>query len=579
MLRFTPGVLLSQSGSTGSVASLFLRGGYSNFTLVQIDGVTVNEFGGAFDFAHLPAEAFDEIEIARGPQSAVYGPYANSGAVDFVTRLPRGDPEFDFLTEGGTYSEHREAVTAAGTWAGFGIAATVTRLDTNGPIVNSDYWNELAMLTVTRRLGKGSLTLHGDIDANDVGEPGPYGSDPKHVFPGIDTTSRSHNDFGNYFAHYTADLSSRVREEITGSFFQDLSGFASPFGFAYEKDRRAGGEARTIANLARHYTLAFGAAFSRESFTDSYVTNAQFLVTPLRRNDYGFYLENRFDLLNGRLFVNAGVRGDVFQTLASAIPANTLGRANPKAAVSYLAAKTTRAHASAGTGIRPPAGFDLAFTTNPALKPERTASADAGLEQSLAGNRVLLDATYFYNRYYDLIVSLGGSLTTLSHFTTDNLANSRAQGAEFSASVRPARWLFVRGSYTLLRTRTLSLDNSNNLAPVPFQVGQQLIRRPANSGSMVATVTRGRVSADLTGYFRGSDLDVEPNYGAGNGLFRNPGYANIGVNLNLALTKAVTVYGNLRNALNQRYEEILGFPAPRLNFAAGIKWSLRGRAR
>jgi outer membrane receptor protein involved in Fe transport len=36
----------------------------------------------------------------------------------------------------------------------------------------------------------------------------------------------------------------------------------------------------------------------------------------------------------------------------------------------------------------------------------------------------------------------------------------------------------------------------------------------------------------------------------------------------------VTAYGNLRNALNQRYEEVFGFPSPRLNFVAGVKWTL-----
>ncbi len=586
LLREIPGVSISQSGYTGSVASMFLRGGYANFNLVQIDGVTVNQFGGAFDFAHIPSEALDQIEIARGPQSAIYGSYANSGAVNFITRQPRDEPEFDVLLEGGSFAEHREAITGTGTLAGFGIAATLTRLDTNGPVVNSDYWNELAMLTVTRRFGKQSLTLHADIDANDVGEPGPYGSDPEHLFTGIDKTSRSHNDFGNYFARYTADISNRVREEITGSFFQNLSGFTSPYGFSYEKDWRAQGEARTIVSVARNYTMAFGFTVARESFTDTYVNNAQFLITPLNRNDYGFYLENRFDFLGGRLFLNAGVRGDVFQTLTipsssssqPAIPANTISRVNPKGALSYLLAKTTRLHTSVGTGIRPPAGFDLAFTTNPALKPERTASVDAGIEQSLFHNRVLLDGAYFYNRYYDLIVSLGGSLTALSHFTTDNLANSRAQGAEFSASVRPTRWLFLKGSYTLLRTRVLSLDNSNQ-APSPFQVGEELLRRPDNSGSMVATFTRGKVSADLTGYFRGSDLDVEPNYGASAGLFQNPGYANIGVNLNYALTPWMTVYGNLRNALNEHFEEIYGFPSPRLNFVAGMKFSIRKGAQ
>jgi outer membrane receptor protein involved in Fe transport len=198
-----------------------------------------------------------------------------------------------------------------------------------------------------------------------------------------------------------------------------------------------------------------------------------------------------------------------------------------------------------------------------------------GLSQSLFKNLLVLDATYFYNRYYDLIVSLGGSLTALSHFTTGNLANSRSQGAEFSARMRPSHWLFITGSYTLLRTGILSLDNSINLAPNPFKVGEALLRVPNNSGSLTAAFTRGKVNADIVGYFRGSELDVDPSYGAGGGLFQNSGYANLGVNLNYAVSRWFTVYGNLRNALNEHYEEIFGFPSPHLNFVAGIKLKFR----
>jgi len=32
--------------------------------------------------------------------------------------------------------------------------------------------------------------------------------------------------------------------------------------------------------------------------------------------------------------------------------------------------------------------------------------------------------------------------------------------------------------------------------------------------------------------------------------------------------------GNLRNALNQKYEEIYGYPSLPLNFVAGIKWRI-----
>jgi outer membrane receptor protein involved in Fe transport len=290
-------------------------------------------------------------------------------------------------------------------------------------------------------------------------------------------------------------------------------------------------------------------------------------------------VENRF-VLGQRLFLNAGVRGEWIRTpeipgdgfSRPVFPADTIATANPKVSAAYVAGQGTRLHASFGTGIRPPSGFELAFTDNPSLKPERTASVDAGIEQRVGP--LALDATYFYNRFYDLIVTLGGSLATLSHYQSANLANSRAEGAEFTARLRPSRSIYLTGAYTLLETRILSLDGSSGLAPRAFAVGQPLTRRPEHSGSVVATFTRRRLTGDLTGYFRGKALFEEPSLGATNGLFRNSGFANVGLNLNYDLGGGVTAYGSLRNVLNRHYEEVFGFPSPRLNFVAGMKWRL-----
>jgi outer membrane receptor protein involved in Fe transport len=57
-------------------------------------------------------------------------------------------------------------------------------------------------------------------------------------------------------------------------------------------------------------------------------------------------------------------------------------------------------------------------------------------------------------------------------------------------------------------------------------------------------------------------------------LFWNPGFVNVGVNLNIALAHGVTAYGSLRNALDRHYEEVFGYPSPRLNFVAGLKWKI-----
>lgn len=581
LLRYLPGVTFNQSGAAGGVSTLFLRGGNSNFTLVQIDGAPVNAFGGSFDFAHIPSEAVERIDVIRGPQSAVYGSYANSGVVDFITRQPDTAPQLDVLAEGGSYDERRFGVTASGTWAGFGILVSGSRIDSNGLVANNDYRNEDGLINISRRAGRQRFSLHGLFDSNEEGEPGPWGSNPVHLFSGIDTISRAKNNFSEYGGHYEVDLNGRVREEVFGNFFMNNNGYTSPYGFSFNKDFRGQGEERTVVSVTRHYIAAFGVVAGREDTRNTYISDASYQDFPIRRRDLAVYLENRFEI-GGKLFLNAGLRGEWIRTPAiptdgysrPAFPQNTVSRVNPKFSAAYVAAPETRLHASFGTGLRPPTGFELAFTDNPQLKPERTRSFDVGMEQRLLHDLLRLDATYFYNRYYDLIVTLGGSLNTLSHYQSANLANSRAQGAEFSATVRPARSVFVTGSYTLLGSRILSLDGGSSLAPRYFQVGQELTRRPENSGSVVATYSRGRVTGAVSGYFRGKTLYEEPNYGASSGLFQDPGFANVGINLNCALGKGVTVYGNLRNALNRHYEEVYGFPSPRVNFVAGMKWSL-----
>jgi outer membrane cobalamin receptor len=578
LLRYAPGAAFNQSGATGGVTSLFLRGGNSNMTLVRIDGVTVNSFGGAFDFAHLPSEAVERIDMVRGAQSAVYGSYANTGAIDITTRRPGSAPQLDLLAEGGSFHERRFGVTGSGTAAGFSLLVSGSRFDTDGVVRNGDYRNEDLLLSVSRAFGRQRFSAHGFFDSNEIGQPGPWGSNPKGIYTGLDLISRGKNNFSEYGAHYEIDITPRLREEANGTFFLYNSGFVSRFGHSFNQDLRGQGESRTILRLAAHDIASVGVTWGRERVKNSFITDEGFRSFPLERNEVAVYAENRYDI--GGLFLSTGVRAEFFRTPAIPgdgfsrpyFPASDISRVNPKVAVGY-AVRETRLHSSFGMGVRPPSGFELAFTNNPSLKPERTRSFDAGVEQKVFGGKLLLGGTYFYNRFYDLIVTLGGSLTSLSRYKSANLANSQAQGAEFSAALRPARWVMMSASYTLLESRILSVDGSTE-APLPFTAGQQLTRRPEHSGNFIATFLRGRVAADLTGNFRGRGLYEEPSFGASSGLFWNSGYSNVGVNLNIAMGHGVSLYGNLRNALNQRYEEIYGYPSLPLNFVAGMKWSI-----
>ena len=68
-LREVPGAAVVQGGSFGGVTSLFLRGGESDYVKVLVDGVPVNQSGGAFNWANLTTDNVDRIEVLRGPGS------------------------------------------------------------------------------------------------------------------------------------------------------------------------------------------------------------------------------------------------------------------------------------------------------------------------------------------------------------------------------------------------------------------------------------------------------------------------------------------------------------------------------
>jgi outer membrane cobalamin receptor len=590
VLRTMPGMVFAQDGARGSVADLFVRGGNSNYNLVLLDGVPINSFyyGGLFDFAHISSDAIEQVQVARGPQSAIYGSYALGSVVSFETRSPENGPALDIVAEGGTHDENHFSLSGETMLSrGWGITGSFSSLLSNGPVRNDDYRNENGLLALDHRWRTQKITIFGDFDSNNVGEPGPYGSNPQGLYSGLDLISRSKNNTSTYGIHYSNELTANLRIDLIGGIFWNNSLYISPYGTSFNKDLSGNAEARATYTISKMWTIAGGFVFHREEMRNTYVNTTDGADFLLRRDDISEYLESRMTF--GKLFVNLGGRyeqytmplvpGDAYGYPARPdFPARTDSEFSPKLSAAYMVKAGTRLHGSYGTGIRPPGGSDLAFTNNPALLPERTQSYDVGVEQRLLGNKLSLDAAWFHNRYQDLIVSLGGSLSELSAYSTGNLSNARAEGIENTAQFRPTAWLSMNGSYTWLESEVLQLNGSTGLVQNYYYLGQPLPRRPKQSGSFVVTVRHGRADLNLLGTWRGHTLDVEPNYGASAGFYTNPGYQNLGVNLNVRVRGNLTAYVNLHNALDQRYEEIYGYPAPFLNVVTGLKWNL-ARAR
>ena len=86
VLREVPGLQLSRSGSDGKATSLFSRGAASTQTLVLWNGIEMNNpYFSGFDWGRFSTAGVEQVEVVRGPFSALYGSEAMGGVINVLT--------------------------------------------------------------------------------------------------------------------------------------------------------------------------------------------------------------------------------------------------------------------------------------------------------------------------------------------------------------------------------------------------------------------------------------------------------------------------------------------------------------
>jgi outer membrane cobalamin receptor len=568
-LRLVPDLAVTRSGGRGAITSLFPRGGASNYTLVLVDGVRVNSFGGGYDFGHLGVADIDRIEVVRGPESALFGSDAIGSVVQIVTKRG-GKTRGDASIEGGSQGTERFAASGAGSngpWS-WGGAAEQEKSDgftgiapASGETVSNDddHLRRVDGSIGWQKPNGADVFVTGALARDERGFPGPFGSNPAGNFSGVDRVSRGINDRRQLGGRVTNPWSDRVRQRIDVNVYDLSSHFTSAFGPSDSGTRRYDGRVQEDVAVSTAVAFSGGVELTRERGTSSFIAN------PIERTVTGTFGEFRY-VATERLFVTGGARLEHLSRSGQ----DSIDSFNPKIAASYVVG-STRLHASAGTGIRPPDAFEIAFTDNPNLKPERSRSVDGGVERRLANGAAAIGATAFFNRYDDLIVSVGRSLRDASQFKTDNISNAESRGIEVTFDARPSSRVAVHANYTFVDSQILSVDGLVGTAPPPFKVGDALLRRPRHQGTVDVAFTQGRLSAfaDLT--TRSQVLDVEPNFGASGGLFFNPGYAFGNVGATVRVARQLDVFARVINVTDRVYEEAFGFPALRRSAIAGVR--------
>ena len=105
LLRTIPGIVAVRAGGVGNLTGVFVRGGESTYNKVLLDGMPLNEPGGAFNFASLSPENIERIEVLRGAHSALFGSDAMASVIQlFSVRPDTSRPQVNLTVDGGTYN-------------------------------------------------------------------------------------------------------------------------------------------------------------------------------------------------------------------------------------------------------------------------------------------------------------------------------------------------------------------------------------------------------------------------------------------------------------------------------------------
>src|ERR1700723_888059 len=269
VLRGLPGVEINQSGGRGTVTSAFIRGGDSDYNLVMIDGIELNDFGGGFDLSPLPAEGVEQIEVIRGPESALYGSNAVAGVINIETIRGDGPPHFSFIGEAGSLYTCRIGTTGAGqTEGGFSWAYSMSRLQTRGQIQNDGYRDQPSTVSLGySRSPRRKFNVNFFGNASAVGLPGPWGSDPDGLFPGRDNATHQNQNLFGYQAQYTEQFSSRFQQVTTVSVSTDRITFDSPSeGNSFTNNLRVVANTRSKIAISSRDTLVAGFEYDRDQY-------------------------------------------------------------------------------------------------------------------------------------------------------------------------------------------------------------------------------------------------------------------------------------------------------------------------
>ena len=527
LLQLQRGISLSRNGGSGSSTSVFIRGAESDQALVLLDGVRISSATtGAFNWAKMPLDQVERIEIVRGPRAALYGSDAIGGVIEISTRK-NTSPYVNFRV--GKYA-------TKGLSAGFSDGDGKQHVSANISLEKSDSFsatNDKA----------GQFTYDPDKDgyeknsvslsfSSQLSERSKAGVQLFHSTNNVAyDKGKSNTELETISANLQSDLSSRWTQKLTLSQTNDDVLSQSSYGESPYKTRRKTFDWQNTLSLSANTTAIIGAAYRQD--------RGQSKDFDKKVNNKALYanINNK----RGALNLDLSLRYDKHSKSGN----KTTGQL----AAGYNLSPRTTLFASAGTAFKAPninelyyPGFGGRYAGNPDLKPEKSRTFEVGLKTQLSDNQ-RIEASLFHTKVKDLISYTGDNNQAI------NNEKVTLKGLEIGYVANFGK-LDLSLDASLLRTK-------NNTT------GERLRRRPDSKvtldlGYAISEKTRFGLDASLVGSRDDMNFSAFPAE-----RVKLAKYSVLNLSASHQIAKHASLGLRVENLSNKDYELAYGYNTPK----------------
>lgn len=419
IIRNVTGLNMFEYGSTGSSATLTIRGSTAEQVLVMVDGKRINKPGdGLVDFnsLSLPLEYIERIEILRGASSALYGAEAMGGVINIITQIP-DEPCTNLAASYGRFATRDSRFSTSGKFGRLGYFLSLSEENSSGFRTNSEYTSDAVNAKLTFDIAKNiraDVTV--DYTHKEAGAPGsltwltPFAEQTDETF-NAGLTLAYKEILARLYSH-----NARIRYLNPGS--EDNT----------HRNYVKGIDLQHSIALGSSNLLTGGVELLEEDIDSSDNINAAGSIGRRSRTRKGIFIQNESAVTEKLLFILGARYDDI----------GSHRRISPKASFLIKLPYQSSLSMSAGKGFRVPAMNALYWPDtgwaagNPDLRPEQSTEYECSIRKAFdtTGN---LRIVAFEKRSKDLIQ---WQETSPGIWSPENVSRARVRGFEADGEVR-----------------------------------------------------------------------------------------------------------------------------------------------